>query len=154
MTNNDPFLAGGESLPGIKFENVGDTITAQIVGLRQAKDMDVETGLQKTWPNGDPRMVWVFDMCTAADGGPADACLWVRGNIYTVTKEAIKEAGIGTLGAVIKLTHSDLGTPPKKGLRAPKLFTCKAKAGPPIKPPAADPFAEPAAAAVTEDEMF
>jgi hypothetical protein len=71
----------------------------------------------------------------------------VRGNIYTVTKDAIKAAGIGTVGAIIKLTHSGLGTPPSRGLNAPKLFTCQAKAGPPIKPPANDPFTTPAAAA-------
>lgn len=150
---DDPFLAGGESLPGAKFENVGDTLVGQIVSIRQTKDIDLETGVQKTWDNGDPRMVWVFDICTACDGGEADQSLWVRGNMYTATKEAIKAAGIGTVGAIIKLTHHDLGTPKKKGFKPPKLFTCQAKAGPPIKPPAADPFANPAAA-VTDDDMF
>lgn len=134
---DDPFLAGGESLPGVKFENVGDTLVGQIVAIRQAKDLDMN-GVQRTWQNGDPRMVWVFDICTAADGGEADQALWVRGNIYTVTKEAIKAAGINTVGAVIKLVHSGLGTPPSRGLNAPKLFTCQAKAGPPIKPRADD----------------
>jgi hypothetical protein len=134
-TSTDPFLAGGESLPGAKFENVGDKLTGQIVAMRQVPDLDLE-GVQRTWPNGEPRKVWVFDICTAADGGAADVALWVRGNIYTVIREALKEAELATVGAVIQLTHSGLGDPPKKGYHPPKLFTCKAKAGPAIKPPA------------------
>ena len=32
MTTTDPFLAGGDSLPGFKFTNVGDKVTAALEG--------------------------------------------------------------------------------------------------------------------------
>lgn len=135
--NNDPFLSGGDSLPALKFPNVGDSHTFQIIDARQVQDRNIDGDLL-TWDDGKPKMVWVFDVDTNAAGGPADASLWVKGNLYTVTREAIKTAGVGTVGAVLKVTHHALGEPRKKGYNAPKLFEAKAKAGPAIKPPADD----------------
>lgn len=136
MTNTattDAFQDGSESLPGFKFANLGDKVTGQITAMRQVKDIDLD-GIQRKWPNGDDRMVWVFDLDTDEDGD-ADQALWVRGNMYTAIREALKAAGVPTVGAIIRVEHSELGTPPAKGMNAPKLFTCKAKAGPPLKPP-------------------
>ena len=134
----DPFQAGGESLPSFKFANVGDELTGQIVGAKEVDDRDLE-GELRTWPNGDPRKVWVFDLDLNADG-QADASLWVRGNMFTVLRAALKEAEVATIGALIRLKHHALGEPAKKGYNAPKLFECKAKAGPALKPQVADPF--------------
>ena len=138
---SDPFQEGSESLPGIKFTDIGDKVTGQITAIRQARDLDIN-GEQRKWPNGDDRMVWVFDMDTDEDG-QADHALWVRGNMYTVVREALKEANVPTVGALVRIEHHALGTPPAKGMNAPKLFTCKAKAGPPLKPKA-DAFSGPA----------
>ena len=140
--SHDPFQEGGDSLPGIKFTDVGDKATGQIIAMRQVVDKDIN-GVVRKWSNGDDRMVWVFDLDTTGDG-VADSSLWVRGNMYTAIREALKDAGIPTVGAMIQVTHHALGTPPSKGMNPPKLFTCKAKAGPPIKAPA-DPFSGPAA---------
>jgi len=131
MTSQDPFLDGGDSLPGFKFANVGDKLTGQIIEARQVPDRDLEGNVRK-WDNGDERTVWVFDVDTDSDG-TADHSLWVRGNMFTVIREALREAGVGTVGASIQVTHHALGEPPKKGYHPPKLFTAKAKAGPPIK---------------------
>lgn len=140
-TTSDPFLAGGDSLPGFKFSDVGDKLVGQITAMRQVNDTDLD-GVARTWPNGDPRMVWVFDIDTNEDGD-ADFSLWVRGNMYTVLRDALKDAGVPTIGAIISLTHHALGDPPKKGYHPPKLFTAKAKAGPPLKPKT-DEFTAPA----------
>jgi len=142
MTTTDPFLAGGDSLPGVKFANVGDTITGQIIEARQVPDRDLEGNVRK-WDNGDDRTVWVFDLDTDSDGA-ADQSLWVRGNMFTAIKAALIEAGVSTQGAVVKVTHHALGDPPKKGYHAPKLFECKAKAGPPLRPKTADAFTDEA----------
>lgn len=130
----DPFLDGGDSLPVLKFPDVGDSHTFQIIAARQVQDRNIDGDLL-TWDDGKPRMVWVFDVDTSASGGPADASLWVKGNLYTVIREALKDAKLGTVGAVVKATHHALGEPKKKGFHAPKLFEAKAKPGPAIKPP-------------------
>lgn len=142
MTNTtiDPFQAGGDSLPGFKFANVGDRLTGQIVDMRQVDDRDLD-GNVRTWDNGDPRKVWVFDVDTNKDGD-ADVSLWVRGNMYTVIRDALKAAAIPTVGAMISVVHDRVGDPPKKGYHPPKLFSAQAQAGPPLKPKA-DPFSNP-----------
>ena len=131
---DDPFQDGGDSLPGIKFSDVGDTVTGQIIAMRQVEDRDLD-GVVRTWTNGDTRMVWVFDLDTTGTG-EADSSLWVRGNMYTVIREALKAGGVPTCGAKIRLTHHALGKPPQRGYSAPKLFECVAKVGPALKAPA------------------
>ena len=108
--SHDPFQEGGDSLPGIKFTDVGDKATGQILAMRQVVDKDIN-GVVRKWSNGDDRMVWVFDLDTTGDG-VADSSLWVRGNMYTAIREALKDAGIPTVGAMIQVTHYALGTPP------------------------------------------
>ena len=134
MPNTDPFQAGTDSLPALKFENVGDKHTGQITDARQVPDRDLD-GNVRTWANGDPRSVWVFDVDTDNDG-IADHSMWVKGNLYKVLLDALKEAGINTIGAVIQVEHHEVGIPKQKGYNGAKLFTAKAKAGPPLKPKA------------------
>jgi hypothetical protein len=148
MTLTDPFQAGGESLPGFKFASVGDKLVGQIIDARQVPDRDLDGNVRK-WDNGDERTVWVFDVDTDSDG-TADTSLWVRGNMYTVIRQALIDAKVPTVGALISVEHHALGDPPKKGYHAPKLFTAKAKAGPPLKPKTADPFS----GGGDEDESF
>ena len=138
MTTHDPFLAGGDSLPGFKFAAIGDTIEGQIIDARQVDDRDMD-GNVRTWDNGDPRKVWVFDIDTDADGA-ADTSLWVRGNLYSALRQALVDAGVPTIGAYIKATHHAVGEPKKRGYHPPKLFAAKAKQGPSLKPKPADPF--------------
>lgn len=132
--DTDPFQSGGDSLPGFKFTTVGDKLTGQIIEARQVPDRDLD-GTVRKWNDGTERTVWVFDVDTDNDG-VADHSLWVRGNMFTAIREALKAAGVATVGAVVQVEHHALGTPPQKGYSAPKLFTAKAKAGPPLKPKA------------------
>lgn len=135
-TQTDPFL-GGDSLPGASFPNVGDSITGQIVDMRQIDDKEPNGNVRK-WDNGDTKKVWVFDLDTNQDG-TADTSLWVRGHMYTVVREALRAAGLSTLGTIIKVTHSGLGEK-KLGMNPAKLYTCQAKPGP-VLVPKNDPFA-------------
>lgn len=149
----DEFQSGGDSLPGVKFTNIGDKVTGQIIDARKRPDLDMD-GKQRYWDEAktQPREVWVFDLDTTGTG-EADSSLWVRGNMYTVIRDALKDAGILTVGATIRVEHHALGDPPKKGYAAPKLFTAKAKAGPPLRPPV-DAFSGGGGSVADEEEPF
>lgn len=146
-SNNDPFLSGGDHLPLVSWE-VGMEVEGQILEMRQVQFNDLATGKPKTWDNGDAKKDWVFDIDTNADGNP-DTSMVVNGNLYTKMREALTEAGLATVGAYVRVTHTELGTPKQKGFNPPKLFTVRAKAGPTIKPK--DAFVSPAR---DEDDGF
>jgi hypothetical protein len=121
----DDFLSSGNSLPAISFREVGDRAEGVITNTRKLEDRDMD-GELRTWPNGDPKHVWVFDIDT--DEGAA--AIWVRGNMVTAIKEAASKAKISTMiGAKLTVEHHALGEPAKKGYNAPKLYRAKMEAG-------------------------
>lgn len=117
----DEFLNSSSSLPAVSFREVGDRAEGVIVNTRKLEDRDMD-GELRTWPNGDPKHVWVFDIDTA-DGQMA---LWVRGNMVTAIREAAQKAQISNMvGAKLTIEHHALGEPAKKGYNAPKLYRAK-----------------------------
>ena len=131
----DDFISGGASLEAARFPEVGATVTGQIIDGRKLEDRQPD-GTVKTWSNGDPMHVWVFDLDTTGDGS-ADTALWVRGNMLTAIRAALAEAGLKPSDRP-KLTvkHHAVGEPKSKGYSPPKLFKAKVEAAP--KPAAAD----------------
>lgn len=124
----DDFLTGGESLPAVKLTNVGDKITGIITQTRKLEDRDLN-GELRTWPNGDPKHVFVFDLDTS-NGKQA---LWVRGQMVSAIKEAAREAKVTNLiGATIDLQHHALGEIKQKGFNAPKLYRAKITPASPV----------------------
>ena len=118
---SDDFLAGGESLPAAKLTNIGDKVTGVIKQTRKLEDRDLNGDL-RTWPNGDPKHVFVFDLETT-DGAQA---LWVRGQMVSAIKEAAREAKVTNLiGATLDLQHHALGEIKQKGYNAPKLYRAR-----------------------------
>jgi hypothetical protein len=142
---SDPFLDGGSGLPVLTFPEVGTSHRFQVIGATQRDDKDPE-GNVRTWKNGDVKKIWIFEVDTNCSGGPADARVFVAGNLFTAVREALRTAKIGTIGAVIEAKHHELGVPSVKGYHPPKLFKARASAGPAVKPPtddfvgAEDPF--------------
>ena len=135
MNDIDDFTSGGTSLPAVKFNEIGDTISGQIVDGRKLEDRAPD-GTVKTWSNGDPMHVYVFDLDTDGDGS-ADHSLWVRGNLVKVLRQALADAGVKPSdNPKITVKFSELGEPSRKGYSPPKLF--KAKAEKVAKPTAAD----------------
>jgi len=131
----DPFMEGGNA-PGLKFPEVGDIRT--IIVRKVSEQIDTEPdGTPRTWPSGQPKMVYVFN--GESDGEAAS--LWVRGNLVTAIREAVKTAGLKTV-VDTKVTVKRLadGTPPSRGMNAPKLYAAKVEPVAPLA--AADPFAE------------
>ena len=123
--SNDEFLAGGSSAPAIKFTEPGDIAKGIITNVKKMEDRDIVTGDVKTWPNGDPKHVFVFTLNT--DDG--ERSLWVRGNMVSAIREAAKTAGINQMvGATIAVEFTGLGEA-KKGMHPAKLFRAQMKPG-------------------------
>ena len=48
----DAFMSsGGKSA---KFENVGDTVSGEVIAVSMQQQTEIGTGTPKSWPNGDP----------------------------------------------------------------------------------------------------
>lgn len=122
---SDEFLSGGgASLPAFKFTNVGDTCKGVVTEIKKLEDRD-PNGTVKTWPDGKPKHVFVFNLDT--DDG--QIALWVRGNMVKAIKEAAATAGVNTMiGCTIAVQFAGLGEPTTKGYNAPKLFKAQVKA--------------------------
>lgn len=123
----DNFLTESNSLPAVTLKEVGDRVEGTILQTRKLEDRDLD-GEVRTWPNGDIKHVWVFDL----DTGNEQQALWVRGNMVTAIRDASKAANITNLiGAKLVLEHHALGEPKQKGYNAPKLFRAKITAAQP-----------------------
>lgn len=126
----DEFMTGGESLEAVKFLNPGDTITGVIRNVTKLEDKTPD-GNTKRWDNGDPMHVWVFDLDTT-NTGQADKCVWVRGNLVKVLKQALQEANLRPQdNPQVTIKFDKLGEPTRKGFYPPKLYKAKAE---PAKP--------------------
>lgn len=122
---NDDFLAGGASFPAVKFSDVGDKVVGTVINVKKLEDRD-PSGEVKTWPNGDVKYVFVFDLDTT-DGTQA---LWVRGNMVKAVKEAAYAAGVKEMvGSTVAVQFTGLGEA-KKGMNAPKLYKAQVKPAP------------------------
>lgn len=108
---------GGDSLPACKFDALGVTHGGRVTKISEKNDTKPD-GTVKTWANGDAMRVWVFEL----DGTRS---LWVRGNMVTAIRDAVKAAGLSTpIGAYIEVQHHELGTP-KPGQSPAKLFRAR-----------------------------
>jgi hypothetical protein len=125
MSFTDDFLGGGASFPAVRFTDVGDKVVGVVSNIKKLEDRD-PSGEVKTWQNGDPKHVFVFDLDTE-DGTVA---LWVRGNMVKVIKEAAYAVGVKEMvGSTVAVQFTGLGEA-KKGMNAPKLFKAQVKPAP------------------------
>lgn len=140
-SNNDDGFMGGDSYPALKFAAVGDTHEGRVVNVKRKQDVDFKSKQPLTWPNGDPKYVWLFEV-EQADGEMGT--LWVRGNAVKAIREAVKEAGAGSpVGWQLKLQHHALGEVKNRGEDPPKLYRAKitpAVARAAARVPAEEPF--------------
>lgn len=128
---NDFLMSGG--VPSFPFENVGDEVEGTIVNSQLRPQTDFETGEPQTWPDGNPKMQLIIDLETVLrdpekpyDDGVRR--LFIKGNGLRAVRDAVRAGGGQLLnGGWLKVKHHDLGTPPKKGLHAPKLFQAEYK---------------------------
>ena len=123
MSDQDDLLAGGgPKLPSLKFEKIGDVHTGIVTDVKKLEDRD-PAGTKKTWPNGDPRFVYVLTMTTEKDG---ESNLWARGQMITAIREAAKTIGVTELvGNKVSIKYTADGEKKSAGFNAPKLFAAK-----------------------------
>lgn len=118
----DDFMSGGESHPSFKFINIGDKAAGTVLSIEKREDRDFITGEVKTWPNGDKRHVYLFQMETPE----GVRSLWVKGQMEKAVKEAGRNALVKTLiGCHLVVEYIGLGESKTKGFAAPKLYAAK-----------------------------
>jgi hypothetical protein len=122
MSDEQDLLAGGgPKLPSLKFEKIGDVHSGIVLDVKKLEDRD-PAGVAKTWPNGDPKFVYVINLKTENNG---DSALWARGAMITAIREAAKQASVTELvGNKLNVKYTGDGEK-KAGFNAPKLFAAK-----------------------------
>ena len=127
MTQTDPFMTTGG--PAIKFDTPGQVSSIVVRKVTEKVDTDPATNAVKTWPNGDPKMVYVFD---GEDEHGEPISLWVRGNMVKTIRDATKDAGLKSVvdtKVTVKYDGDGVAT---KG-NPPKLYKAKVeKVAPPV----------------------
>ena len=129
----DPFMTTGG--PAIKFDTPGQVSSIVVRKVTEKVDTDPANGEIKTWPNGDPKHVFLFE---GEDEQGEPVSLWVRGNMVKTIREATSEAGLKSVIDTKVTVKFDAYAEAQKGLHPAKLF--KAKVEKVAAAPAADPF--------------
>lgn len=126
------------------FDNVGDTVSGEIVAMDLRQQTDMQTGEPLVWNNGSPRMVLVVTLQTDAqddDNDDGQRTVWCRGGNYvaekgtgasslTAVKDALRKANATDIeiGGHMAMQYSGVGKASNKGFSPPKLYTCVYKA--------------------------
>ena len=118
---SDPFMQdSGPKLPTVKFDTVGTTITGLVTQVAKKEDRDM-SGEVRTWPDGNPKHVFVFTLNTDA----GEVSLWARGQMVTAIREAAQAAKVDTIvGTKLSVKYTENGEA-KKGQHPPKLYKAK-----------------------------
>jgi hypothetical protein len=133
----DRILGGGH--PACSFLEVGRTYEGVVVGEREVQGRVFGTQELKTWPDGSPYMVPVFDLQTAERDPAIEDDDGLR-SLY-VDKKGIRDAlasafraggmkrGMEATGGTIKIKFTGYGE--GKGAQPPKVFQAKFTPAPP-----------------------
>jgi hypothetical protein len=118
---SDPFMQdSGPKLPTVKFDAVGTTVTGLVTQVAKKEDRDM-SGELRTWPDGNPKHVFVFTLNTDA----GEVSLWARGQMVTAIREAAQAAKVETIvGTRLSVKYTENGEA-KKGQHPPKLYKAK-----------------------------
>ena len=120
-TPDDSGFMGGDAYPALTFKEVGEVHEGCVVAVKRKQDTKPD-GTPVTWPGGDPKYVFLFEI-EQADGEMGT--IWVRGNAIKAIREAVKAAGATSpVGWNLKLQHYDLAEA-KGGLNPAKLYRAK-----------------------------
>lgn len=145
-------MGGGDGVPGHKFNKVGDLLEGEIIDLEERQAIDIDSNEPIFWPDGKPKMEIVVTLETPyMEGEGIDPekfngeddgkrRIWLRSNLFTAVRTAVKEAGASSLdvGGVLKIKFDSLGEKKKAAWQAPKLFKAKYT----VPPPASVSFAD------------
>lgn len=118
----DLLAGGGPKLPTLKFETVGQSHGGIVTNVKKLEDRD-PSGVLKTWPNGDPKFVYVLSLKHDTEG---DVNIWARGVMINAIREAASKAGVTELiGTKLTIRYKGDGEKKSAGFNAPKLYEAK-----------------------------
>jgi hypothetical protein len=159
MSNDtlDDLFAGGGA-PAVKWETLGQKVVGPITKAEARQARDFETGDLLTWDDGRPKMEVILTIATGQidpgiEGDDGERRVFVRGHMFTALREALNKAKARKPepGGRVAIVWSGEGEPPKKGFKAPRLFTVAYE--PPAIAAVEDLFAQaPATPAPASDE--
>ena len=135
--SNNPWDIGGDAGNSFPFDNIGDTVTGQIVGLTEQQQTDMQTGEGKTFANGDPMMMYKVTLATQLrdpdkplDDGHRE--IYLKGSrksgcqsSLAAVLDAVKAAtGSSALepNATLTLQYVGDGVATQRGFNPPKLY--------------------------------
>ena len=127
MSDTDVFMSTGG--PAIKFDTPGQVFSIVVRKVTEKIDTDPATNAVKTWPNGDPKHVYVFE---GEDEQGEPISLWVRGNMVKAIREATKTAGLKSVIDTKTTVKFDTYAEAQKGLHPAKLFKAKVEQVAPV----------------------
>lgn len=124
-------LLSGGSAPAVKFSEIGDKISGKILTAERTQQTDFTTGQPKFWDDGKP--MWQIVVTLATDERDDDIedddgtrRVFVRGHMLKAVQAAVRESGRKLeIGGQLRIKHTGLGDPPKKGFHPPKLFEAR-----------------------------
>lgn len=124
-TTVEELLAGGSSLPSVKFPSIGDNYKGMVVDqeIRQQREFNPEgPGELKTWDDGKPMMQIVL---TVEDKHKEVSRLYIKGRMMKVAKAALRGASMVSFkpGTLVDVTHIGVAS------NNAKEFDFKVKAG-------------------------
>lgn len=156
---------GGNAFP---FDNIGDSVTGQIIGIEEQQQTDMDSGLPAVWDNGAPKMMVRVELQTdqrdpANPGDDGKRAVYLKGSRKAETMStmaavltAVRNASGATtlaVGGTLTLTYSADGVASKRGWNPPKHYTASYVPAPPAQvdlsgqaAPAPAPVAAPVAA--------
>lgn len=141
------FLMGGA--PTATFPTIGTVHKGRIRSYEKTQQRDMDSGLPKTWDNGEPmwQIVITIETDERDNTKPNDdgvRRLFAKANMLNAIRDAIRKSGHtdNLVGGMLAVKYTGDDTPKKKGLNAPKLYA--AQFTPPTE---AEAFEDMAAAA-------
>lgn len=135
-------LAGGGS--SAKFSTIGEVHKGEVVSAVRTQQTDFDTGLPKSWDNGDPMWQVVITLQTAerdADDATDDGIrkIYAKGEMLKAIQRGLKEAGATLeVGGTLAIEYTGDGEAKKRGMSPPKLYRAQYKAPSPVTAEAAE----------------
>lgn len=129
----------GSGAKSFAFENIGDTVSGEIVNMAMREQTDLQTGEIARWSNGDAKKVIVITLQTAlrdSDDDDGIRTVWARGGNYVAEKgkggstlnairDAVRASGAKEImdGGKLTVAYTGEGKRANKGFSPPKLYT-------------------------------
>lgn len=137
MSDNllDELLGGGGKTFFTKDDPVGRQVTGVVTAVSVRQVTSFETGKPEFWDDGQPKRQAVITLATS-ERDPADGDDDGARNIYVKMwgdqRRALAKAGTPAVGDTLTVKFAALGTPPSKGMNAPKVYEFTLAKGSPL----------------------